>query len=93
MLQLLAEAVRTPDTQGTLRVLAAATDVRGLVNTPATTDGLDPTTTPLMLAALGGQIAQVELLLQNGANPTTRNQKQMTASQLASEVSVDGTFN
>ena len=84
--QLLSEAVRTPDTQATLRTLAAAGDVRGLVNTPATTDGLDPTTTPLMLAALAGQLAQVELLLQNGANPGTRNQKQMTAGQLASEV-------
>ena len=77
--------MRTPDTQATLRILAAATELADLVQTPVAIDGMDTATTPLMLAALAGQLAQVELLLQNGAPAGARNEKGMTAAQLAGE--------
>jgi hypothetical protein len=102
---MLTEAVRTPDTQATLRVLAAGgRDVRALVNTGRTgedvaagagmgmgtlpsADAEGAGNPPLLVAAQAGQLAQAELLMQNGANATFRDHRQRTAAQLAGEVS------
>lgn len=69
----------------------AADMVRLLLDHAAYIDAASPNgTTPLMMAALYGQIDVARLLLQEGADPSIRNQQGLTAIDLARQAQRDG---